>query len=138
MNTDNKSHDPDSAIPLLEDVVSVDEIESEYIDFGNHEADMEDTGLPEYDEELLSMRDEIAKQLEDDLRAIVKEAVNITIGEATARIGQILHDELDNTLIHRINNLIEQRLEKEFGPRHQHTNDESAMDPLDLYRDDNL
>jgi hypothetical protein len=138
MNTDDKSHRPDSAIPLLKDVVSMDDIESEYIDFSNQEADLEDNGIPEYDEELLSMRDEIAKQLEDDLRTIVTEAVNIAIDEATTRIGQTLHEELDNTLTHRINNLIEQRLEKEYGPRRQHANNESTLDPLDLYRDDNL
>jgi hypothetical protein len=138
MNTDNKSHEPDSVIPLLEDVVSMEQIESEYIDFGNQEADLGDSGIPEYDEELLSMRDEIAKQLEDDLRSIVTEAVNIAIDETTARISQILHDELDDTLTHRINNLIEQRLEKDFGPRHQHANDELTLDPLDLYRDENL
>ncbi|MEW8026336.1 MAG: hypothetical protein AB2792_20465 [Candidatus Thiodiazotropha sp.] len=138
MNTDDKSRDPDSAIPLLEDVVSMDEIESEYIDFGNEEADIEDSGIPEYDEELLSMRDDIAKQLEGDLQAFVSEAVNNAIDEATNRIGQILHDELDNTITHRIRNLIEQRLEKEFGPRHQHAKEEPIQDPIDLYRDDNL
>jgi hypothetical protein len=138
MNTDDKSHDSDSVIPILEDVVSMDEIESEYIDFSNQEADLEDSGIPEYDEELLSMRDDIARQLEVDLRTIVTEAVNIAISEATARISQILHDELDNTLNHRINNLIEQRLEQEFGPRQQHSTDEPAQDSIDLYRDDNL
>ncbi|MES9946225.1 MAG: hypothetical protein ABW080_14820 [Candidatus Thiodiazotropha sp.] len=138
MNRDDKSHHSDSAIPLLEDVVSMEEIESEYIEFANDEVDIEDSGLPEYDEELLSMRDDIAKQLEDDLQTIVTEAVNIVIDETTARIGQILHDELDNTLTHRIRNLIEQRLENEFGPRQQHAKDDVSQDPIDLYRDDNL
>ncbi|PVV06991.1 MAG: hypothetical protein B6D77_14815 [gamma proteobacterium symbiont of Ctena orbiculata] len=59
MNRDDKSHHSDSAIPLLEDVVSMEEIESEYIEFANDEVDIEDSGLPEYDEELLSMRDDI-------------------------------------------------------------------------------
>ncbi|MES9974004.1 hypothetical protein [Candidatus Thiodiazotropha sp. LNASS1] len=138
MSTDDKTHDPDSDIPLLEDVVSMDEIESEYIEFSDEEADIEDSDIPEYDEELLSMRDDIAKQLGDDLRLIVSEAVNSAIDEATDRISQILHDELDNTITHRIRNLIEQRLEKEFGPRHQHAKDEPVQDPIDLYQDDNL
>lgn len=138
MNTEDKSHDPESAIPLLEDVVSVDKVESERIDINNQDADMDDSGIPEYDAELLSMRDDIAKQLEDDLRAIVSEAVNIAIHEATTRITQILHDELDNTLTHRINTLVEQQLEKEFGPRHQHAEDEPNQDSIDLYHDDNL
>ncbi|PVV06990.1 MAG: hypothetical protein B6D77_14810 [gamma proteobacterium symbiont of Ctena orbiculata] len=64
--------------------------------------------------------------------------MNIVIDETTARIGQILHDELDNTLIHRIRNLIEQRLENEFGPRQQHARDDVSQDPIDIYRDDNL
>ncbi|MET0061988.1 MAG: hypothetical protein ABW176_06800 [Candidatus Thiodiazotropha endolucinida] len=138
MSTDDKTHDSDSDIPLLEDVVSMDEIESEYIEFSDEEADIEDSDIPEYDEELLSMRDDIAKQLGDDLQLIVSEAVNSAIDEATDRISQILHDELDNTITHRIRNLIEQRLEKEFGPRHQHAKDEPAQDPIDLYQDDNL
>ncbi|MES9824656.1 MAG: hypothetical protein ABW127_09530 [Candidatus Thiodiazotropha endolucinida] len=138
MSTDDKINDPDSDIPLLEDVVSMDEIESVYIEFSDEEADIEDSDIPEYDEELLSMRDDIAKQLGDDLRLIVSEAVNSAIDEATDRISQILHDELDNTITHRIRNLIEQRLEKEFGPRHQHAKDESVQDPIDPYQDDNL
>ncbi|MEW8290851.1 MAG: hypothetical protein AB2672_09965 [Candidatus Thiodiazotropha endolucinida] len=138
MSTDDKINDSDSDIPLLEDVVSMDEIESEYIEFSDEEADIEDSDIPEYDEELLSMRDDIAKQLGDDLQLIVSEAVNSAIDEATDRISQILHDELDNTITHRIRNLIEQRLEKEFGPRHKHAKDEPAQDPIDLYQDDNL
>ncbi|MES9970018.1 MAG: hypothetical protein ABW092_08265 [Candidatus Thiodiazotropha sp.] len=138
MNRDDKLHGSDSDIPLLEDVVSLEEIESEYIEFANDEADIEDSGIPEYDEELLSMRDDIAKQLEDYLETIVAEAVNIAIDETTARLGQILHDELDNTLTHRIRNLIEQRLENEFGPRQQHAKEDASQDSIDLYRDDNL
>jgi hypothetical protein len=138
MNTDDKSQDPKSAIPLLEDVVSIEEIESEDIDFSNEDADIEDSDIPEYDEELLSMRDDIVKQLEKDLRPTVTQALNIAIDEATARISQILHDELDNTLNHRINNLIEQQLEKQFGPRRQYTDEESTSDQIDLYQDDNL
>jgi hypothetical protein len=84
------------------------------------------------------MRDDIVKQLEDDLQPTVTEALNIAINEATARISQILHDELDNKLHHRIYNLIEQRLEKEFGPRRLHANNESTSDSIELYRDDNL
>jgi hypothetical protein len=138
MNIDDKKDNQDSAIPLLEDVVTMEEVTSEYIDFSNKQVDLEDSGIPEYDEELLSMRDDIAKQLEDDLQATVTEAVSIAINEAVARIGQILHDELDNTLSHRIANLIELRLEEEFGPRDQHVKDEPNMDSIDLYHDDNL
>jgi hypothetical protein len=138
MNIDNKRDDQDSAIPLLEDVVSMEEIESEYINFDNHETIQEDNNIPEYDEELLSMRDDIAKQLEGDLQIAVTDAVNIAIEEAVARIGQILHDELDNTLPHRISHLIESRLEKEFGPLREQIKDDSVEDSIDLYRDDNL
>jgi hypothetical protein len=138
MNIEKKSQDPDLAIPLLEDVVSLEEIESEYIEFANDDGDIEDSGIPEYDEELLNMRDDIASQLEDDLQAIVSDAVNIVIDETTARVAQILHDELDNTLTRRIRHLIEQRLVKEFGSRQQHAKDDLSQDPLDLYRDDNL
>jgi phage-related protein len=138
MNTEDKSQDTKSDIPLLEDVVSMDEIESEDIDFSNDEAGLEDSDIPEYDEELLSMRDDIVKQLENDLRPSIAAALNIAIDEATARISQILHDELDNTLNHRINSLIEQQLEKQFGPRPQHTSEESTSDRIDLYHDDNL
>jgi hypothetical protein len=138
MNTDDKKDQQESAIPLLEDVVSIEEIESEFIDFSNDEAIQEDSNIPDYDEVLLSMRDDIARQLETDLTATVTDAINIAIDEAIARIGQILHDELDNTLPHRISNLIESRLEREFGPRHELTRDESIEDSIDLYRDDNL
>jgi hypothetical protein len=106
MNIDNKQDHQSDAIPLLEDVVSLEEIESEYIAFGDDAAFKEDSNIPEYDEELLSMRDDIAKQLEDDLQAAVTNAVDIAVEEAIARIGQILHDELDNTLLHRISHLV--------------------------------
>lgn len=138
MNTEDKTDNQDSVIPLLEDVVSMEEVESEYIDFGNSKAILVDSGIPEYDEELLSMRDDIARQLKDDLQATVADALEIAIDEAIARIGQILHDELDNTLSHRIGNLVEQRLEQEFGPRREHPHDELIQDSIDLYRDDNL
>jgi hypothetical protein len=138
MNRDDKSQNPDSAIPLLEDVVSLEEIESEYIEFNEDEAEIEDSGVPEYDEELLAMRDEIARQLEDDLQDIVAEALNRVIEETASRVTQMLHDELDSTLTQRIRYLIEQRLEGEFGPRHQHAKEEFIEDPIDFYRDDNL
>ncbi|MEW8508192.1 MAG: hypothetical protein AB2598_15975 [Candidatus Thiodiazotropha sp.] len=138
MNRDDTSQDQDSAIPLLEDVVSMEEIESELIEFADEEAEIADSGIPEYDEELLAMRDEIAKQLEDDLRGMVSDAVNKVIEDTTTRISQILHDELDSTLAHRISYLIEQRLEGEFGPRRQHAKTEDAQDPIDIYHDDNL
>ncbi|MCU7933061.1 MAG: hypothetical protein KZQ90_19885 [Candidatus Thiodiazotropha sp. (ex Codakia rugifera)] len=136
MSKDEQSDDQNQTIPLLEDVVTTDEVESEYIDFIDDDGEMEDSGVPEYDEELLAMRDDIAKQLEDNLRTLVSEAVKQAIEETTARIGQLLHDELDSTLEHRIRNLIEQRLEIEFGPRHQHASDDEKTDVADDFSDD--
>ncbi|MBT2988159.1 MAG: hypothetical protein KME65_04285 [Candidatus Thiodiazotropha sp. (ex Ctena orbiculata)] len=138
MNRDDMSQDQDSAIPLLEDVVSMEEIESEFIEFADEEAEISDSGIPEYDEELLAMRDDIAKQLEVDLRGIVTEVLNKVIDDTTSRISQILHDELDTALAHRISYLIEQRLEEEFGPRRQHAKDDEDQDAIDIYQDDNL
>jgi hypothetical protein len=138
MNIDDKSQDPDSAIPLLEDVVSLEEIESEYIEFNEDEAEIEDSGVPEYDEELLAMRDEIARQLENELQDIVTDVLKQIIEDTTSRIAQILHDELDSTLTQRIRFLIEKRLEGEFGPRHQHAREEIIEDSIEIYRDDNL
>ncbi|MES9993152.1 MAG: hypothetical protein ABW098_14445 [Candidatus Thiodiazotropha sp.] len=138
MNRDERPQNHDSAIPLLEDVVSMEEIESELIEFADDEAEIVDSGIPEYDEELLAMRDEIAKQLEDDLGALVTAAINRVVDDTATRISQILHDELDSTLAHRIIYLIEQRLEKEFGPRKQHSNEEVAQNSIEIYHDDNL
>ncbi|MCU7924462.1 MAG: hypothetical protein KZQ88_17365 [Candidatus Thiodiazotropha sp. (ex Dulcina madagascariensis)] len=136
MSNDEQSHRQDSAIPLLEDVVSTDKLESEHAGHTNNDREMEDSGVPEYDEVLLGMRDEIAKQLMDDLRLKVAEAVKQAITETTTRIGQILHDELDSSLERRIRHLIEQRLETEFGPRHQHSSDNEDSDPTNGLDDD--
>jgi hypothetical protein len=107
-------------IPILEDIVTTDELErdSEYVEFA--EPAPAASPIPEYDEVLLAMRDDIAAQLEQELQSVVAEAVEQAITEATERIAQVLHDELDGNLAHRIRGLIAQRMEQEFGPREQH------------------
>ncbi|MEJ2590339.1 MAG: hypothetical protein P8178_02875 [Candidatus Thiodiazotropha sp.] len=107
-------------IPILEDIVTTDELErdSEFIEFA--EPAPAASSVPEYDEVLLAMRDDIAVQLEQDLLGVAAEAVERAIAESTERIAQVLHDELDGNLAHRIRGLIAQRMEQEFGPREQH------------------
>ena len=107
-------------IPILEDIVTTDELErdSEYIEFA--EPVPAASSVPEYDEVLLAMRDDIAAQLEQELLGVAAEAVERAIAESTERIAQVLHDELDGNLAHRIRGLIAQRMEQEFGPREQH------------------
>ncbi|MCU7906923.1 MAG: hypothetical protein KZQ76_13990 [Candidatus Thiodiazotropha sp. (ex Epidulcina cf. delphinae)] len=131
MSNNEPSHHQDSAIPLLEDMVSADELKSKYAGSTNKPRETEDSDVPEYDEVLLGMRNDIAKQLTDDLRLMVAEAVEQAVTESAARIEQILHDELDSSLEHRIRHLIEQRLETEFGPRHQHSSD--SEDPTSKF-----
>lgn len=117
----------DDDIPILDDIVNPDEMEgdAEYVEFADLQPQPERTEppVPEYDEVLLAMRDDIAAQLEEDLQSIVADAVERAVAEATGRIVQILHDELDNTLVHHIRGLIAQRMEQEFGPREQHAPD---------------
>ena len=121
MNDNEQKHDHDPEIPLLEDVVSADELASEYLSFVESEESTDDSGVPEYDAVLLAMRDDIARQLEDDLRLMVANALDRAIDEAGERIVRSLHDELDSTLEQRIRYLIDQRLDSEFGPRNQHS-----------------
>ncbi|MCU7915350.1 MAG: hypothetical protein KZQ65_05455 [Candidatus Thiodiazotropha sp. (ex Gloverina cf. vestifex)] len=130
MNNHETEKTEDSDIPLLEDVVTPEEleIESEYITFEEEapkdaEAEAE-VQVPEYDEVLLSMRDSIAEQLVQDLRPMVAKAVESAITETVGRISQMLHDELDSSLEHRIRCLILEHMEAEFGPREQHMNDD--------------
>jgi len=119
MSIDPPDLPDDDKIPLLEDIVTPEELEreSEYIDFDD--ADSEDfaAATPEYDEVLQAMRDDIVTQLEADLRPLVIRSVEKAIDEATERLTQILHDELTGPLEHRVRTLIEQRMEEEFGPR---------------------
>jgi hypothetical protein len=128
MTSPNEPHaQGDEDIPILDDVVNPDEMEgyAEYIEFADLQPQPThiQPQVPEYDEVLLAMRDEISAQLEQDLQSIVADAVERAIDESTDRIVQILHDELDSTLVHHIRGLIAQRMEQEFGPREQHAPD---------------
>lgn len=118
MSGDQDKKDKDQ-IPLLEDVVTPEELEreSEYIDFDEADSEEFDPATPEYDEVLLSMRDDIVAQLQQELRPLVIRSVEKAIDEATERLTQVLHDELAGPLDHRVRSLIEQRMEEEFGPR---------------------
>ena len=117
---------PDDEIPLLEDVVTPEELErdSEYVDFDD-DSEVYIPATPEYDEVLLSMRDDIVAQLEGELRPLLVRSVEKAIDEATERLTQVLHDELTGPLEHRICQLIEQRMEEEFGPREQPLDNDS-------------
>jgi hypothetical protein len=121
MNDNDQKQEGTSHIPLLKDVITADELASEFHQFVDSETLTEDSGIPEYDEVLLAMRDEIAKQLQDSLRDMISEALNQAIDEAGAQIIRTLHDELDSSLEQNIRYLIDQRLDAEFGPRAQHT-----------------
>lgn len=121
MRIDEPDHQQDDEIPLLEDVVAADELaiaEEDGIFAAAH--DSVESVVPAYDQELLNLRDEIMSQLEEDLQPIIAQAVERAIAQTTARIGQILHDELDHTLEHQLRGLIARHMEKRFGPREQH------------------
>ncbi len=126
MASDKQDIGEDDEIPLLEDIVTPEEleIESEFIVFDD--ADSEDFAVatPEYDEVLLSMRDDIIAQLQADLHPLVVRSVEKAIDETTLRITKILRDELTGPLGHRVRLLIEERMEQEFGPR-EHLQDEN-------------
>ncbi|MEJ2610301.1 MAG: hypothetical protein P8179_09470 [Candidatus Thiodiazotropha sp.] len=109
----------DTEIPLLEDVVTTEEFESESLIFVDSEEPDEESGIPEYEEVLLALRDDLAKQLKDDLRLILSSVLNQAISEATQHIEQVLHDELDTTLEKRIRYLIDKRMASDFSPHHQ-------------------
>lgn len=127
MNSHETEKTEASDIPLLEDVVTPEELESEseYITFAEEASEDTETQVPEYDEVLLAMRDSIVEQLLQDLRPMVAQAVESAIGETVGRITQMLHDELDSPLEHRIRCLIEEHMEAEFGPREQHLKGDS-------------
>lgn len=119
MNDDERDrHEPDE-IPLLEDVVTPEqlEIESEFILFEEEETTPTESDAPRYDATLPALRDEIAAQLQADLQSLVGQALDQAILEITQRLSRSLHEQLDDTLQRRIRSLIEQRLEREFGPR---------------------
>ncbi|MEJ2393381.1 MAG: hypothetical protein P8045_06065 [Candidatus Thiodiazotropha sp.] len=131
MNIDPPDHPKDDEIPLLEDVVTPEEleIESEYAGFDDDSEEFT-PATPEYDEVLLAMRDEIVAQLESELRPLVIRSVEKAIDEATERLTQILHDELAGPLGHRVRQLIDEHMEEEFGPREQpldRMDDESSL-----------
>jgi hypothetical protein len=119
MSDEQNKLDAESDIPLLEDVIQPDELASEFHTFSKPPEVAEDSGIPEYDEVLLAMRDEIAKQLQDDLSQMFSSVLNRAIEEAGEQITRTLHDELDASLEQKVRFLIDQRLEREFGPRDQ-------------------
>lgn len=112
-------------IPILEDVVIPDEleVESENLHFEDTEAESFDTTTPEYDKVLLAMRDDIVAQLQADLHPLVVRSIEQAISESLERANRILHKELTRPLEQRLLNLIEERMEEEFGPR-EHPLDE--------------
>lgn len=127
MTSNNEQHDiRETDIPLLEDIVTPDELESDSdtIDLIAEAPESAESQVPEYDEVLLAMRDDIAARLLEELKPIVAQSVQRAITETIDRIEQILHDELDSTLEHRIRGLIDTRMETEFGPRNHHVRNE--------------
>jgi hypothetical protein len=119
MTSDPPDKPKGTDIPLLEDVVIPDdlEIDSGFVIFDDNESTSFDSATPEYDEVLLAMRDDILAQLEAELHASVVSAVEQAIDETSERLSRILHTELTGKLEQRIRRLIEQRMEREFGPR---------------------
>lgn len=127
MNHDEHNPDPEEpSIPLLQDVITEEELASEYVNFVENDLEAESSGIPEYDEVLLAMRDDIARQLHDELWVMVSNALDRAIEEASHQVARTLHKELDTHLEHRIHELIEQRLEADFGPRPQ-TDEEDTL-----------
>jgi hypothetical protein len=106
-------------IPLLEDVVTPEELdkESEYIVFEDKDSEEFTAATSEYDEVLLAMRKDILAQLQADLRPLVLRSLEQAIDEALERATRILHKELTQPLEKRLLNLIEERMEEEFGPQ---------------------
>jgi hypothetical protein len=129
MNNDKAQNHQDDEIPLLEDVITPNEVEirSDDTSMGKAASGVTHASVPAYDEALLTLRDEIAAQLEDDLRPMIAKATERAIKEATERIDQILHDELDTTLEHRIRWLIAHHMAHEFGPRERHLGDDESV-----------
>ena len=119
MTIDPPDRPENDEIPLLEDIVTPDELErdSEYIDFDDADSEEYTPATPEYDEVLLTLRDDIVAQLQSELHPLVIRSVEKAIDETTERLTQVLHDELTGPLGHRIRHLIEERMEEEFGPR---------------------
>ncbi len=117
--SDDQDNKEANHIPLLEDVVTPEELEreSEYIDFDEADSEEFAPATPEYDEVLLSMRDDIVAQLQSELHPLVIRSVEKAIDEASERVTRVLHDELVAPLGHRVRKLIEKRMEEEFGPR---------------------
>jgi len=127
MSIDKLENHQDDDIPLLEDVVAPEEVARKVETFNIKLHDSPEDSVPAYDKALLALRDEIMIQLEEDLRPIIAQAVDRAIAETTARIGQILHDELDNTLENHIRGLIAKHMENEFGPRERHLWDDEDI-----------
>jgi hypothetical protein len=106
-------------IPLLEDVVTPEELEreSEYIVFDDAESEEIAATPPKHEEVLLAMRDDILAQLQADLHPLIVRSVEQAIHEALERATLVLHNELTRPLEERLRTLIEERMEEEFGPR---------------------
>jgi hypothetical protein len=113
MDSRDSEHTESSEIPLLEDIVMPDEIgsDADALEFEGIAA----TTSPDLSQP--AMREAIAEQLLQDLKPIVSDAVESAISETVKRIDEMLHDELDSPLEHRIQCLIEEQLDKRFGPR---------------------
>ncbi|MEJ2456490.1 MAG: hypothetical protein P8103_20410 [Candidatus Thiodiazotropha sp.] len=133
MTIDPPDRPDDEEIPLLEDIVTPEELErdSEYIEFDEIDSEEYTPATPEYDEVLLSMRDDIVAQLQSELHPLVIRSVEKAIDEATERLTQVLHDELVGPLGHRVRRLIEERMDEEFGPRELPLDDDTKDDSLD-------
>jgi hypothetical protein len=114
MNHDKQKQKQDP-IPLLKDIISEEELESEYISFIGSETESSSEEIQEYSEVLLAIKDDIARQLQDELWTMVSTALNQAIKEAARRAAKTLHRELDKSLQQRIKDLIEEQLDAEFS-----------------------
>ena len=113
MDSRDSEHTENPEIPLLEDIVRPDEVDSD-TDAVDFEA-ITPTTAPDLSQP--AVREAIAEQLLRDLKPIVTDAVESAISETVKRIEEMLHDELDSPLEHRIQCLIEEQLGKRFDLR---------------------
>lgn len=109
MSIEDRETADEQAIPLLDDVVTLDEL-----GFSERSPDQGDQQTPDPQAILEILREGVADQLILDLQPIITSAVETAVTQVTQQARQLLLDELHGSLENHVRSLIEAAVEREF------------------------
>lgn len=123
MSQDDNETAHEKEIPLLEEVVSFDDLDlsdlgSEPESAQEEQPDADSAAfrtLPTHDSVIESIRKALHEQLTQELGEIIPPLVEQAIDQTTQQLNQMIQQELSGSLEERLTALIEKELDNQFG-----------------------